>query len=237
MKKRLCMTFLALVIILSSLSITAINALPNKDAVIENSLTKIEKIPQFKAYQTKSVAKLNQETLDLSEFQLSNINRNTLEITNSNKKYLEFALIAKQFIDDIKVNTERFSEHQLVEIRDKFYTLVDELKLVAVEIYQINTFNEEEKNILSDIYIELFTQETVLKDAFPLDDNREFKKTAELTKQFIVTEYHSIERLTSKGLSFIQKIDDIIEKVENGTLSPQQGSNEIDKIWIEWKNL
>ena len=212
----------------------------NQNDMIQQSIDNIKNIFDYKIYLSNADEMLENQEIDLEKFNLSESKKKgqtTIRITDHNIRYLKFALIANQFIDDIPNKISDMSEKELIKYRNDFFLIIDEAKKLSKGVYQNEDLTIEDRSLIYNFYSDIFTKESSLSEHFPTDFNRLFQKNAESTKHFISTEYHSIPELTSKGPSFIQKIDDIIEKVENGTLSPQEGSNEINKIWDEWKNL
>lgn len=198
---------------------------------------KTELNANFKArLDTQAILKeLNADYIDVANHHfVTNPVTEKISVNQYSKGYLEYALIAEQFFDSVETNHSTLTEQQAYGLRNQCNQIFDTLKTLNNKIVEMNGLSLEEKLTLNDIYVELQGREEQINKLFPTDYYREFVKNAELTKQFIITEYSSVSELRNKGPKYVQRIDDLITKVKQGIVDSEDGNRQIDDIWTEW---
>ena len=158
-----------------------------------------------------------------------------IPVNQYSRGYLEYALLATQFLNAVETNKLTLTEQQACALRDQCNQIFDTLDTLRNTIVKnTNDLNTHELFALHTIYLSLQTREEQIAALFPTDYERQFMRNAELTKHCIITEYCSITELRDKGTRFIQRIDDLILKVKQGGIDPIEGNKQIDAIWDEW---
>ena len=260
MKKRILISCLCVGVIVLSIGITVMahkgrtnQNITQNDSVTSNTISADNKISPSESVEflnavinddkiVQSVSeKLKQDKLSLSQQGFSNSLRDTVgdEITidENTKKHLEYILTAKEFLEQAEKQSASGSEQQNIELRDQCNQIFDTIEKLSASVSENSKLSADQQYFLRSMYSELAGKEWLLKNKFPTDYDREFQKNVQLTKDCICTEYLTIPRLEKYGPSYIQKIDNIVEKVETGALTSQQGYDEVEKIWNEWKQL
>lgn len=237
MKKRMIMCCLAFAVMGAGISAAALQGGAWQHTALEESIAALDTIVNNDAIEKNVSEKLKQETVKLSEQGFTSKLGDEIIIDQSSRQHLAYILTAKEFLDQVEVKKTTASQLLSIELRDECNSIFDTMDNLRATIWEDPKLSDGQKSLLSDMYNELIARERTLKEKFPMDYNREFTRNADLTKDYIYTEYMTIPELSQEGPSYIKKIDDIVKKVGEGTLTPQQGNDEVDRIWKEWKKL